>query len=166
MDFKNFFKPSKEPEVVHIAELIRESCLIIDSTIKSSGIDIQICIDEKFTILTQKNDLTQIILNLVKNSMDAYKENKIDNRIIEITAVEKSERFELFFKDYAGGIPEDIIDKIFNPYFSTKHDKNGTGLGLYMSKTIVEDHLSGYLDVQTQDSTTTFKIALIKSKGI
>jgi C4-dicarboxylate-specific signal transduction histidine kinase len=164
-DFKNFFKPGIEAETVNVAKLVRESCMIIDSSIKSSSVEIKLNISDDLTILTKKNDVTQIILNLVKNSMDAYEENKIENKIIEISAVDKPKRVEIIIKDYAGGIPKEIIDKIFDPYFSTKGKKNGTGLGLYMSKMIAEDHLCGYLDVETKGSSTTFKIELIK-KGV
>lgn len=161
-DFKNFFRPEQKSEKVGIAKLVKESCMIIDSSLKSAGVEMKIDISDEITILTTKNDITQIILNLVKNSMDAYSENKIENKIIEISAVDKPNRVEIIVKDYAGGIPKEIIDKIFDPYFSTKDKKNGTGLGLYMSKMIIEDHLSGYLDVEVQGSSTTFKIKLIK----
>ena len=97
--------------------------------------------------------------------MEAYKDNGIEKKVIEITATQNNQRVEIFIKDDAGGIPKEIIDKIFNPYFSTKSAKNGTGLGLYMSKMIIEDHLSGYLDVETQGSSTTFKISLIKNRA-
>ncbi|MCW8895376.1 DUF3365 domain-containing protein [Sulfurimonas sp.] len=166
-DFKNFFRPDNKPERVNIAQVVKDSCMLIDSSIKSNAIEIKLSISDDLTILTQRNDVVQIILNLIKNSIDAYIENKIeDNKIIEITAVDNPKRIELFIKDYAGGIPKDTIEKIFDPYFSTKDNKNGTGLGLYMSKMIVEDHLCGYLDVQSKDASTTFKIVLIKKDVI
>ncbi|QSZ40773.1 DUF3365 domain-containing protein [Sulfurimonas aquatica] len=164
-DFKNFFRPDHKPEEVNIAALVKEACMVIDSSIKSAGMKIETEIDEKLTIVTLKNDVMQIILNLIKNSMDAYENNKISDRTIEIKVVNKPKRIELYFKDYAGGISKEIIDKIFDPYFSTKDKKTGTGLGLYMSKMITESHLSGYLDVESEAPSTTFKIALIK-KGI
>lgn len=109
--------------------------------------------------------MKQIILNLVKNSMDAYVEKKIENRVIEISAVDKPKRVEIVVKDYAGGIPKEIIEKIFDPYFSTKDKKNGTGLGLYMSKMIVEEHLCGYLDVKVEGVSTIFTISLMKKEN-
>ena len=133
--------------------------------IKSNKIKIKLNTNEEILISTRKNELMQIILNLIKNSMEAYKDNNIEDRMIEITATQNNKRVEIFIKDNAGGIPKEIIDKIFNPYFSTKSAKNGTGLGLYMSKMIIEDHLSGYLDVETQGSSTTFKISLIKNRA-
>lgn len=161
-DFQSFFKLDVKSESVNIKKVVEDSCMIIDGTIKSNKIEIKLNIDADMTISTRKNELMQIILNLIKNSMEAYKDNNVQERVIEITATQNSQRVEIFIKDNAGGISKEIIDKIFNPYFSTKSAKNGTGLGLYMSKMIVEDHLSGYLDVETSGSSTIFKIALMK----
>lgn len=164
-DFKNFFKPNMKMEEVGVAYLVKDTCMIIDSTLKSNGVEIKNSIDENIKLFTQKNDVKQIILNLVKNSMDAYVEKKIENRVIEISAVDKPKRVEIVVKDYAGGIPKEIIEKIFDPYFSTKDKKNGTGLGLYMSKMIVEEHLCGYLDVKVEGVSTIFTISLIKKEN-
>ena len=163
-DFKNFFKPNIKSEAVDINKLIDDSCTIIDSTIKSNGIEIERNYLDGVTVVITKNDLIQIILNLLKNSMDAYVENKIENRIINISTNQTSQKAFIRVKDNAGGIPEEIIEKIFDPYFSTKDKKNGTGLGLYMSKMIIESHLNGQLLVETRDSSTTFTIILPKRK--
>jgi len=161
-DFKNFFRPDNTSDTVDVKKLVEESCQIIDSSIKSQGVAVKIEIEEGIVLETRKNDVTQIVLNLVKNSMDAYKESKGESPSIEITAQEESQYVILSVKDYAGGIPKDIIDKIFDPYFSTKDKKNGTGLGLYMSKMIVEDHLEGELSVMTEEISTIFTIKLKK----
>jgi len=161
-DFKNFFKPNSTQEKVNIKTLVHESCMIIDSSIKNQGIDIKVDIPEHLHIITKKNDVTQILLNLVKNAMDAYKEKKTDKNSVEISVNEFSGFVEIIVKDYAGGIPKEIIEKIFDPYFSTKNKKNGTGLGLYMSKMIVEDHLQGELSVKTEELSTEFRIKLRK----
>jgi len=163
-DFKNFFRPDIQTDSVNIKKLIVDSCMIIDSSIKSNSIVLDIDISEEIIITTKKNDVTQIILNLVKNSMDAYKESSIDDKKIEIRVNESTKFIEIIVKDYAGGIPSDIIEKVFDPYFSTKDKKNGTGLGLYMSKMIVEDHLSGELSVRVEDISTIFTIKLMKEE--
>lgn len=161
-DFKNFFKPNAELEEVSVLKLIQSSCMVIDSSLRSNAIEIVISIDENIKVLTRKNDVTQIILNLVKNSMDAYLERSDEKRVINISAVKASERVEITVQDFAGGIPKEIVDKIFDPYFSTKDKKNGTGLGLYMSKMIAEDHLGGYLDVRVEGESTIFKLVLVQ----
>jgi len=163
-DFKNFFKPDIKSDKVNLRDLVTDSCMIINSSLKSAGIVVVNEINENISFTTKKNDVIQIILNLVKNSMDAYKENNSEKREIVITAQEKSKTVSIIIKDSAGGIPADIIEKIFDPYFSTKDKKNGTGLGLYMSKMIVEDHLSGELSVKTEGTSTTFIIKLTKEK--
>ena len=163
-DFKNFFKPNIKSEVVDINKLIDDSCTIIDTTFKSNGIEIEKNYIDGVTAVITKNDLMQIILNLLKNSMDAYVENKMEDRIINISTNQTSQKAFIRVKDNAGGIPKEIIEKIFDPYFSTKDKKNGTGLGLYMSKMIIESHLNGQLLVETIDSSTTFTIILPKRK--
>ena len=161
-DFKNFFKPDRESVRVNLKELVTDSYMIIDSSLKSSAIVVKNEIKPSIVIKTKRNDVVQVILNLVKNSMDAYKENKSKDREIIISAKESLKTLLIIIKDSAGGIPSDIIEKIFDPYFSTKDKKNGTGLGLYMSKMIVEDHLAGELSVMTKDKSTIFTIKLPK----
>jgi len=161
-DFKNFFRPDIKSDTVNVKELIKDSCRIIESSIKSNGINIHVNIQEDVELMTKKNDIMQIVLNLIKNSMDAYKENNIINKDIFIAAIEKPKTVSITIKDNAGGIPQDILEKIFDPYFSTKDKKNGTGLGLYMSKMIIEDHLAGKLNVEVQGKSTTFTIILNK----
>ncbi|WP_415396417.1 DUF3365 domain-containing protein [Sulfurimonas sp. CS5] len=165
-DFKNFFKPDNKEELVDVNAIIDESCHVISSTLKSNAINLQRDYDDDVNIITKKNDLIQIILNLVKNAMDAYVENKIEIRVIKLSTKKTKENIEIIIQDSAGGIPKDILDKIFDPYFSTKDKKNGTGLGLYMSKMIVEDHLLGTLSVETKDDTTSFTIIIPVKKEI
>jgi C4-dicarboxylate-specific signal transduction histidine kinase len=162
-DFKNFFNPDRESVRVNLKELVTDSYMIIDSSLKSAGIVVKNEIKQSIVIKTKRNDVIQVILNLIKNSMDAYKENNdIENREIRIASKESFKAVSILVKDSAGGIPSDIIEKIFDPYFSTKDKKNGTGLGLYMSKMIVEDHLDGELSVITKDKSTIFTLKLPK----
>jgi len=102
------------------------------------------------------NEVIQVILNIVKNAQDNFAEKKIKKPHIKITSQDNT----LYICDNGGGIPTNIIEKIFDPYFSTKHEKNGTGLGLYMSKTIIEDHHKGMLNAYNQDDGVCFSITL------
>ena len=102
----------------------------------------------------------QVILNIVKNSEDNFLERKIEKPYIEIKTYSEGEFHCIEISDNGGGISEEIIDKIFDPYFSTKHEKNGSGLGLYMSKIMVEQHHSGELLAKNSDVGAVFTIKL------
>ena len=95
-----------------------------------------------------------VILNILRNALDSFKQKQIKNQKITI----KTENRTISICNNGKGIPEDIIDKIFEPYFSTKNEKNGTGLGLYMSKTIIEEHHNGKLSVKNIDDVVCFTI--------
>ena len=117
------------------------------------------------TFITYPNELKQVILNLIKNAEDVPLENKIENPYIKISSYKEDDKYILEVSDNAGGVPEDVIDKIFDPYFSTKTKKDGTGLGLYMSKTIIEDHCGGELSVSNSKDGAVFKIVLHRIQG-
>ena len=102
-------------------------------------------------------------MNLVRNAEDAIVEHRSDNRLIEIMTYEKGDNIALKIADNGGGIPPDISKSIFEPYFSTKGEKNGTGLGLYMSKLIIEKHCHGVIEVHNTKEGAEFFIELPKS---
>ena len=92
-------------------------------------------------------EIIQVLMNILMNAKDAL-EHKESEKLILIKVKKVKEKISISIRDNAGGVPEDIIDKIFEPYFTTKHQFNGTGIGLYMSKLIVEKHLDGELNVK------------------
>jgi len=98
----------------------------------------------------------QVLLNILKNAQDNFKERGVQNPRITIDVQERV----CSICDNGGGVSEDIMERIFEPYFSTKDEKNGTGLGLYMSKTIVEEHHKGRLEVENRDDGVCFIIEL------
>ncbi|MGE0050370.1 MAG: sensor histidine kinase [Arcobacter sp.] len=106
------------------------------------------------------NEMVQVFINLAKNSCDAMIEKNVENRVIDIYSYEKNKKLYIEFEDNAGGISDKVINKIFNPYFSTKSNKNGTGLGLYMSKTIIEQYSLGKINVYNTEIGTKFIIEL------
>ena len=105
----------------------------------------------------------QVVLNILKNSQDNFKEKNIkDPKIIISCNCSVSDKISIMLCDNGGGVSEDVIENIFDPYFSTKSEKNGTGLGLYMSKIIVEDHHNGSLKVKNMDGGVCFTIEIDK----
>ena len=157
-DFRNFFKEKKEKESTSLAEIVDSTLDIVQTSVENKNIKIiknNIC-EKEFE--TYPSELKQVLLNIIKNAEDALLEVGVDNSTIIIESV--CNRKELIIKDNAGGIDETIIDKIFDPYFSTKEAKDGTGLGLYMSKIIIEDHCGGKLEASNEDDGAVFKISL------
>jgi len=158
-DFRNFYKPNKTSVELSLKEVVEKSIQIIGSSLKNNNIKVvQECNSEEIFSIYD-SEMIQVVLNILNNAQDNFLEKNIQNSTITI----KTNASELSICDNGGGIPEDIIENIFDPYFSTKHEKNGTGLGLYMSKMIVEEHHSGTLQVVNIDGGVCFHINL---KGV
>ncbi len=159
-DFRNFFNPNKEMIDCYLAEVIDQAISIVEPTFKSR--EIKIVKDIKYTdkIMMYPNEMIQMLLNLLTNAADVYRDKKDIEAIIEIKVYVENQHIYLCVEDNAGGIPDDIIEKIFDPYFSTKDEKNGTGLGLYMSKIIIEEHQKGSMKVENTSKGAKFIIKL------
>ena len=151
-DFRNFFKPNKEKTTVMFSELLSTSLNLLSANFQNSEIKIETNIQDS-KITTLENELTQVILNILNNAKDALVKSSCDPyKLIMISTKEEDGFLQISIKDSAGGIDEKIQEKIFEPYFTTKHQSNGTGIGLYMSQEIIEKHLQGTLRVRN----TTF----------
>lgn len=158
-DFRSFLKEDKIMMNITLNELFESSLNIIGATLESKGVKIEREI-ENIVLMTYPNELIQVFLNLLKNAQEAMQEKEISEGKIWIHAYEKDSMVYCTFKDNAGGIPEEIINMVFNPYFTTKSKIDGTGIGLYMSKTIIEEHCKGSLTVSNQDEGAVFTIKL------
>jgi len=158
-DFSNFFKPDKQKEEVYLQSVIVKALRIMSRSLESSNILILEDYDISNHIEIYHNELMQVVINIIKNAHDALKEKETKNPVITINVTEENQTQILSIADNAGGIPENIIEKIFLPYFSTK-GKNGTGIGLYMSKMIVEKHLEGDIQVENTKEGAMFIITL------
>ena len=161
-DFRNFFKTNKEKTNTNYNELIESVLHIIGASISNRKITLKQELNSNTNFNTFANELKQVLLNLIKNAEDALIEKKRNNAYIKLHTYEDDTHCMLEVHDNAGGIPENIIDKIFEPYFSTKTKKDGTGLGLYMSKTIIEEHCFGRLRVYNDEFGAVFTISLPK----
>lgn len=158
-DFRDFFKDKKHKERTTITEIIEGTLQIIGSSLESKNIELIYEDENDVQVFTHVNEIKQVLLNILKNAEDALLENKNEDLKIWISWEIKDDSIDLHIEDNAGGIPEKIIKNIFDPYFSTKGD-DGTGLGLYMSKTIVEEHCQGKLSVQNTAIGARFTISL------
>jgi len=161
-DFRNFFKPTKQKEEITLESMVDKTLNIAKPLLTNKNITVQTDFTCKETIQTYGNELGQAILNIIKNAEDALLEHTVENPKISIRTYKDDKKVYLEIKDNAGGIDEAIFDKIFEPYFSTKLAKDGTGMGLCMSKTIVEEHCKGHLSVHNEAGCAIFTIALSK----
>ena len=144
-DFRNFFKPNKDKTEFMISEVITTSINLLSANFQDSGIEILTDIKDK-KVYSLENELMQVIINILNNAKDALKKTTCHPyRVIYITTKSKGDVISITIKDSAGGVDEKIKNKILEPYFTTKHQSTGTGIGLYMSKEIIEKHLKGTL---------------------
>ncbi|MDQ1341040.1 MAG: two-component system, NtrC family, sensor kinase, partial [Campylobacterota bacterium] len=164
-DFRNFFKPEQEKEAFCINDSILMIEKILSLQIQQLSITLIKNIDKKLYAFGYQNEFKQVLLNIINNSKDAIKEHNPksrDNKII-IDAFEEDRWVVVRVSDTGGGIPDGVIDRIFDNYFSTKSKDVGTGLGLYMAKTIIEKKMNGILSASNIKDGAAFTIKLPKA---
>ncbi len=146
-DFRNFFTPNKSREYFNIKNSIKDTIELA----QEKDINITIKCDKDIQIYGYQNEFSQVILNFLNNSVDHFNsiKTKYDkNILIEVKHDKQHNKAKVVFIDNGGGIDESIIDRIFEPYFTTKHKSAGTGIGLYMSKQIIEKQMRGTIWVE------------------
>lgn len=159
-DFRNFFKTDKELQNEQISDIVESSFKIIAPTLEAKKIAFSNNIEDNIFVNTYVSEVKQVLLNIMKNAEDVLIEKEIQDPTIWIKGSKKNGFAEIVIEDNAGGISKDNIDRVFDAYFSTKKSKDGTGLGLYMSKIIVEDHCKGKLSVENGEHGAKFTITL------
>lgn len=164
-DFRNFFKPNKDKQLVQLDSVLEQTISIIGKSLDYKNIKLKTDYRFDTPLNTYPNELTQVFLNIIKNAQDVLLENQIEYPVITITGHDEEKGQVVEISDNAGGIPLEIMDKIFEPYFSTKGEKTGTGLGLYMSKLIIEKHCKGELEADNIESGAHFTIRLPFDNG-
>jgi PAS domain S-box-containing protein len=158
-DFKNFYRPQKKRSFFNINALIDGTIELIAPTLEAKNITIYKNYAPHQELYSFENEIKQVILNILNNAKDALVESQIVDPTIMIKVDYHDSRCLIEIEDNGLGIDEKYIDKIFDPYFSTK-SKNGTGLGLYMSRTIIEEHCHGKLSVENGEKGACFKVVL------
>jgi len=144
-DFKNFIKNDSIQKNFNLSDNIKKFLSLVSGTVKSNNIEIVLNIDDTIKINGFENELIQCYMNIFNNAKDALMDKK--NKIIFIQSTTKNNKVIISIKDNAGGISKEIISKIFEPYFTTKHKFQGTGLGLHMTYNLVVDGMKGSLKV-------------------
>jgi signal transduction histidine kinase len=159
-DFREFFRESTSKEVFGIRDVVGDSVKIVETSLRANSIALDIELHTDGSINGVKSRFMQVVINILKNAQDVLIEKDVESPKIEIKSFIENRRYTLSIKDNAGGIPDEIKDKIFEPYFTTKHQSVGTGIGLYMSKLIIETTFGGFLKVSNVDDGAEFKIEI------
>ena len=157
-DFRNFFKPDKQKKRFSIDSAVDEALTLVGATISNSGIEIQREKGGDVFTYGHPNEFAQVILNIILNARDAINSREVKKPIVRIKTYKKESKSYLEISDNAGGIELTIIDKVFDPYFSTKDKVDGTGLGLYMSKMIIEKSMGGVVLAKNDSYGALFTI--------
>lgn len=161
-DFRDFYKPNKKKERLDLNSELSRVINLLEETYQKEGIQILKGLHEECYIVGYPNELGQCFLSLMENAKDAFKDQTSDDKSIRVHISQDENHCTIVFEDNAGGIPSEIIDKVFDPYFSTKDDPKGTGLGLYMVKMIIQRHLGGVIRVENTKDGAKFTIRLKK----
>ena len=162
-DFMGFYNPNKEKELFVVYDVVQKAFNLLSLRIKD--IDIKISFDKTIKIDGITNEFLQVLLIILNNAIDNFEIKKIKNKKISIELKVDKQNTNFTISDNGGGISKENIDKIFDPYFTTKFKSEGAGLGLYVARMIIEEGMDGKLQVQTNNNITIFKIKLNKNKG-
>ena len=160
-DFRNFFNPDKSISKSKLQDIFEKLYPIIKNSLSISNVTYKTSFRSDFELDTHPRELMQVFLNIINNAKDALADNKQD-AFIEVKVYEDDDYVITDICDNGKGIHKHVLPRIFDPYFSTKKKKNGTGIGLYMSKLIIEDHLNGKLEVINKDVGACFRVILPK----
>ena len=157
-DFRNYFKPEKEKVEFRVHEAVAKTLSLMEGSFSQQQISIDVDAKEDPTIYGYPNEFSQVLLNILINARDALTERRVDRPQVTIQIGTEDSRAVVTIADNAGGIPEEIIGKIFDPYFTTKGPQAGTGVGLFMSKSIIEKNMGGRLTARNTTSGAEFRV--------
>ena len=149
-DFRAFIKGDRKRVEFNLSDNIESFLNLVEAPVKSNNIQIIKDINGDITINSYPNELIQCFINIFNNSKDAFKDND-DQRVLFISAHIKEDKVTITLKDNAGGIPDDVLPHIYEPYFTTKHQSQGTGLGLHMTYNLIVDGLNGTIEANNMN---------------
>ncbi len=149
-DFQDYLKPQKTDELFNIKDVITKNLEMFGKTFSNNDIKIVLDIHNVF-VNNSKNELLQVTINILNNAKDALKEFVAENKLLFISVYQEGDLGIISIKDNAGGVSNEVLPKIFDAYFTTKHKSQGTGLGLYMSYQIITNRFGGVIDVMNKE---------------
>lgn len=159
-DFRNFFKPDKKKVEFSVVEACRKAISLVKPTIKNLDIILEYDFTDDALVFGYKREFAQVIINLLSNAKDALNSREVDNATIFIKTKILDNKIFVYIEDNAGGIESKYINRVFEPYFTTKEKLKGSGLGLYMSKMIIEKNMQGELFVENINKGARFTLCL------
>ena len=157
-DFRNYFKPDKKKIKFKVQEALASTLTLIKDSFKSQHIGVELIVTADPVIHGFKNEFAQVVLNILNNAREVLTERGIKDPKVTIALDSENGKAVVTISDNAGGIPDEIVGKIFDPYFTTKGPQTGTGIGLFMSKTIIEKNMGGSLTVRNNGNWAEFRI--------
>jgi PAS domain S-box-containing protein len=158
--FRNFFAPDKAKESFNVAEVVSRTISLLAAGLSQLNLVIDTDFDRGVEIYGYPNEFCQVVLNILANAKDAIVERGPAEPRIRISVFREDSKAVVTIADNAGGIPAEVFDKIFDPYFTTKGPDRGTGIGLFMSKIIIEKHMDGSLSVHNTAGGAEFRIVV------
>jgi len=161
-DFRNFSQPNKEKELFVIEDVINSALNLSEGSLKYAKIKGHNFSEGEHSVFGMRHEMMQVFMNLIKNVQDVVVQKNIEEAWIKFFVKEKEDKVYIMVEDNAGGIDESKIESVFKPYFSTKQQLEGTGIGLYMSKEIIEKSMLGTISVTNSINGALFTIALPK----
>ena len=157
-DFRNFLKPDQEIKQFSLMEAVNKTLILVGDSLRLQNITIDTDAQEDLIVTGYQNEYCQVLLNILNNAKDILAERKILSPRIEIKLFREGHRHVVTISDNAGGIPDTILGRIFEPYFTTKEADKGTGIGLFISKSIIEKRMNGKISVRNTDQGAEFRI--------
>jgi len=161
-DFRNFFMPDRESAPFCVCSGIERALELIKPTLNRYQIDSELYCEGRGMAVGFENEFSQVVINILHNATDAMLENRTEHPKIDISVTEGQKMMKVVICDNGGGVDEKIIDRIFDPYFTTKFQSQGTGIGLYMVKMIMEKSMNGRVTAHNSDVGACFTLELPK----
>jgi len=158
--FRHYFHPKKKKSYFYLKPVIEKALDILDVSNSAKDIDVSINISQDIRVYNYEDEIIQVIITLFVNAVEAFENQQIEKKFINITVEDKISKLNISITDNAGGIEDEIISQIFNPYFSTKDNSKNDGIGLYMAKTIVEYRMKGKLTYENDKTYSRFTISI------